>query len=71
MEKCKHCTKVLMTQEEQDDYMKAPGRRWSECYDLCDGILTLGPDPFQEEIHSDSTEYWQCQGERSASLMEI
>lgn len=71
MKTCKRCGCILMSQVEQDDYMRAPGRRWSKMYDLCDGIVTLDTDPFLEEVHDDSTKYWQCQGERSASLMEI
>lgn len=39
--------------------------------DLCNGVDTLGPDPFAEEIHDDSTEYWMCEGERRASAMDI
>lgn len=37
----------------------------------CDGILTLGEDPFQSEINEDYTEYWMCQGQRWDSAMEI
>jgi hypothetical protein len=37
----------------------------------CDGIQTMGPDPFAEEIHGDSTNYLMCEGARHNSAMDI
>lgn len=37
----------------------------------CDGDMTLGPDPFAEEIHNDSTYLWMCKGARYESAMDI
>ena len=37
----------------------------------CDGKMTLGPDPFSEEIYNDSSDQWQCAGERYESAMDI
>lgn len=39
--------------------------------DECDGVMTLGPDPFASEIHEDYTEYWNCEGGRYESMMDI
>lgn len=37
----------------------------------CDGVQVLGPDPFQEEIRGDYSDYLLCEGERHQSAMEI
>jgi len=60
MEKCQHCGWRL------GDIDKA-GR-----YEFfCDSVLTLGTDPFAEEIRGDHTEVWMCYGARCDSAMEI
>ena len=60
METCKYCGWRL-----GDPNMA----KRSECF--CDGILTLGTDPFAEEIHGDYTEVWMCYGARYESAMDI
>lgn len=37
----------------------------------CDGIQYWGPDPYQEEINDDHKDYWECDGERAASALDI
>lgn len=37
----------------------------------CDGVLTYGPDPFQQEIYNDDSSYWMCEGQRYESAMDI
>lgn len=65
--KCEHCGKYDM-----------PPTRWPGPYSyrldysmVCDGIQTMGPDPFGEEIHGDHTEYLMCEGERWDSAQNI
>lgn len=38
---------------------------------VCDGVQTLGPDPFAEEIHGDHSDYLMCDGARWESAMDI
>ncbi len=47
------------------------GEPYSKYGGFCDGVRTLGPDPFLEEIRGDDTEYMMCSGERHDSAMEI
>lgn len=42
-----------------------------EIHPECNGVVTLGPDPFQQEINDDHTEVWMCAGERYESAMDI
>lgn len=37
----------------------------------CDGVQTLGPDPYQEDINDDDSDYLLCEGQRYESAMEI
>jgi len=37
----------------------------------CDGVQTLTPDPYQEEINGDNTEVWLCPGAYYESSMDI
>jgi hypothetical protein len=37
----------------------------------CDGIMSWDVDPFAEEIHGDSSLYWDCTGNRYQSAMDI
>lgn len=37
----------------------------------CDGIQTMGPDPYAQEIHGDNTEMLMCEGQRSISADDI
>lgn len=37
----------------------------------CEGEVTFGPDPFQEEIHGDDTPVWMCEEHRYQSAMDI
>lgn len=39
--------------------------------EFCDGILTLGPNPFAQEIHGDNSDYWMCERSRYDSAMDI
>ena len=74
--RCEHCGRRLASQEEQGrlavEYrrLRKPWRG-GPFNGYCDGVLVLGPDPFQEEIHGDFTEYWECEGELYDSYMEI
>lgn len=38
---------------------------------VCDGIETLGTNPYAEEIHGDYTEYYECEGSRYESGRDI
>ena len=75
MKKCKRCGKELKSREEQEAAAaeaRKSGKRWNYFTgSYCDGVLTLGTDPFQEEIHGDFTEYWDCEGSRYESMMDI
>lgn len=37
----------------------------------CSGVGRFVPDPFAEEIHGDSTPYWNCDGGLYESAMDI
>jgi len=63
-EVCENCRKSLVPSEGKWD------REWYSEIE-CDGILTLGPDPFAEEIHDDHSDYLMCDGERHESAMDI
>lgn len=61
---CENCRKFIVPSEgkwERDDYAD---------YE-CDGILTFEPDPFAQEIHDDHENYWNCDGARYESAMDI
>lgn len=36
---------------------------------VCNGVRTLGPDPFLADIHEDDSDYLMCDGERHDSAM--
>ena len=75
MEKCKHCGREIKSQEEQEVLhaeARKSGKPWGYYHgSYCDGVLTLGTDPFAVEIHEDFSEYWGCEGGRFDSAMEI
>lgn len=37
----------------------------------CDGVATLAPDPYAEEIEGDSTSKWMTECDRYESAMDI
>ncbi|AWY05056.1 hypothetical protein SEA_HORTUS1_78 [Microbacterium phage Hortus1] len=37
----------------------------------CDGKMTYGPDPFQEEVWGISTPHWMCAGQRHEHAMDV
>jgi hypothetical protein len=39
--------------------------------DTCEGPVTFGPDPYNEEINGDSTPYWMCEHHYSLQCEEI
>ena len=41
------------------------------CEDSEKNPVTLGPDPYAEEINGDNTEVWECQRCRDSSLEDI
>lgn len=55
---CKHCGISLDAKD-----------HWGNL--MCDGVLTLGADPYAEEIHGDFSESWDCMGGRHESAMDI
>lgn len=67
MKLCAYCDREIMFDEERE---QTP---WQEhkWIDTCSGILTLGIDPFAEEIYGDSREFLNCDGGRIDSAMEI
>ena len=42
-----------------------------ECSDTKENPVTLGPDPYADEIHDDNTEVWECENCREDSRMDI
>lgn len=58
MEKCQYCGKQI-------------GDPYDYFGDYCDGELTEGTNPFAVEIHNDFTLYWECEGRRYESAMDI
>lgn len=62
METCEHCGKPIRTTDE------ISLREWGS---YCDGKLTLDTDPFAVEISDDYTLYWDCEGARYESAMDI
>lgn len=57
MERCNNCGKELRE-----------GDWWG---DYCNGLITEAEDPFAAEIHGDYTLYWDCEGNRYESAMDI
>lgn len=70
---CENCGKEVKSQEEQHIlWMEArKAGRYGSGGKYCDGVMSMAPDPFAEEIHGDFTEYWDCEGNRYESSMEI
>ena len=66
---CERCGKYDMP-DEDCVYMGRFGQRIDHSMQ-CDGVLTFDVDPFAEEIHGDSTLYWDCEGSRHESAMDI
>lgn len=58
MEKCQYCGKQI-------------GDPYDYSGNFCDGILTEGENPFAVEIDNDHTLYWECEGHRYESAMDI
>ncbi len=50
---------------------KRKGITYTDTSMVCDGIRTLGSNPFDEEIRGDYTEYLECEGSRYQSAMDI
>lgn len=40
-------------------------------HEHCGGYKYMAPNPYAEEINGDSTEYFECDGERYESAMDI
>lgn len=40
-------------------------------HEYCDGVKYWAPDPFAEEIYDDSSDYFECDGDRYESAMDI
>lgn len=65
MEKCDNCGKKIMSDAEQE---KLTRYEWGS---YCNGEMTMDIDPFAMEIHGDDTLYWDCEGSRHESAMDI
>lgn len=37
----------------------------------CSAIVTLAPDPFEEEIYGNSTEVWMCEVHRNERARDV
>ncbi|QGH79482.1 hypothetical protein SEA_LIMPID_177 [Streptomyces phage Limpid] len=61
---CENCRHPLVPSEGKWDNVDYPD--WA-----CDGVLTFEPDPFAQEIHDDHSNYWNCDGGRYESAMDI
>ena len=57
-ERCENCGKRLSTNDLE----------WG---DTCNGVMTMDTNPFAVEIHDDYTLYWDCEGSRYESAMDI
>ena len=61
-EVCENCGKFLVPEKWQsDDYAD---------YE-CDGVMSFETDPYAIEINDDYTLYWNCDGGRYESAMDI
>lgn len=69
--KCDNCGKTLKSQAEQEEFYRdaSKSRYWYGSF--CDGEMTEDVDPFAWEIHGDDTLYWDCEGSRHESAMDI
>jgi hypothetical protein len=54
---CEYCGEVIV-----------PDPSWTR--GGCTGVLTLGEDPYEAEIHDNHTEVWMCEGERGQRFMD-
>lgn len=64
MEKCKNCGKPKMPDDPRVT-------NYWEYGNYCDGVMSLNTDPYAEEINDDHTLYWDCDGGRHESAMDI
>lgn len=65
---CEFCGKYDMPASKYRDYR---GGMVTDTSMVCDGVQTLGPDPFAEEIHGDHSDYLMCEGARWEAAMDI
>jgi len=66
---CDNCGKYDMPDE--DCVYERNGVRRYDYSMQCDGVMTMDIDPFALEINGDDTLYWDCQGSRHESAMDI
>jgi hypothetical protein len=57
METCEYCGQKIV-----------PDPSWTR--GGCNGVFTLGEDPYEVEINNNYTEVWMCEGERGQRFMD-